>query len=74
MPKDVQRERAQEAKAANAARLKDSTDKNAAKTRMKGKNRATNRHRKRQDNIVEVRSRARQTMSNGCLTSACAAH
>jgi hypothetical protein len=54
VPKDVQRERALEAKVANAARKREAHEKNASKTRMKGKNRATSRHRKRQDNIIEV--------------------
>lgn len=54
VPRDVQRERALEAKAANAARKREAHEKNASKTRMKGKNRATNRQRKRQDNIIEV--------------------
>lgn len=54
VPKEVQRERALEAKESNAVRRKQAQDKNAGKTRMKGKNRATARHRKRQDNIIEV--------------------
>ena len=58
VPKDVQKERAQEAKAANAARTKVARDKNEGKTRMKGKNKAGRRHRKRQDNIIEVRCAA----------------
>ena len=54
VPADVQKERALEAKAANAARRRDAQATNNAKTRMKGKNKATHRHRKRQDNIIEV--------------------
>jgi U3 small nucleolar RNA-associated protein 7 len=54
-PKEVQKARAAEAQAANAARRKEDAAKAAGKTRMKGKNRPTARHRKRQDNIIEVR-------------------
>ena len=54
VPKDVQKERALEAKAANAARSRKAQEENDAKTKMKGKNRGTKRHRKRQDNIIEV--------------------
>jgi hypothetical protein len=55
VPSDVQKQRSQEAKKANAARFHRERESNTAKTRMKGKNRATLRHRKRQENVIEVR-------------------
>lgn len=56
LPKEVQKERALQEKAANQARVKQQSDKNNSKTKMKGKNRESKKHRKKQDNIVEVRA------------------
>lgn len=56
MPADVQKARALEARAANEARVRGERGKNASKARMKGKNSATSRHRKRQDNVIEART------------------
>lgn len=55
VPLEVQKERAEEARRANEATKRGAQRKNNEKTRMKGKNAATKRHRKRQDNIIEVR-------------------
>lgn len=56
LPKEVQKERALQEKVANQARVKQQSDKNDSKTKMKGKNRESKKHRKKQDNIIEVRA------------------
>lgn len=53
LPKDVQEEKKRQEEEANRARTKDQEDKNDSKTRMKGKNRPSKKHRKKQINIVE---------------------
>lgn len=55
LPAEVQKEKAREAIRANEIAKKDAQLLNDGKTRMKGKNVATKRHRKRQNNIIEVR-------------------
>ncbi|KAL4534869.1 hypothetical protein Ndes2526A_g05736 [Nannochloris sp. 'desiccata'] len=52
-PADVQRERQEEADAANAARLSGQRQEADQKTRQKGKNKPTRRQRKKQQNIIE---------------------
>jgi hypothetical protein len=54
LPAEVQKERAQETIRANQIAKKEQQLLNDGKTRMKGKNVATKRHRKRQNNIIEV--------------------
>lgn len=54
VPAEVQKEVAQAAKIANAQCKKTADKKNSDKTRMKGKNTAMKRHRKKQDNIIRV--------------------
>ena len=55
LPAEVQKEKAQETIRANELAKKEQQLLNDGKTRMKGKNVATKRHRKRQNNIIEVR-------------------
>jgi len=52
-PKDVQKERQEQQAEANRARRRQQDDKNDAKTRMKGKNRPSKKHRKKQMNVIE---------------------
>ncbi|GAB4820586.1 hypothetical protein N2152v2_007632 [Parachlorella kessleri] len=54
-PAEVQKERAAEAAAANAAKRKEVLEEGEKKTKMKGKNKPTRRQKKRQQNIVEER-------------------
>ena len=54
-PREVQRERAAEAAAANLSRRAEAAAKNESKAKMKGKNRPTRRRKKKQDNIIEER-------------------
>lgn len=53
MPKEVQKERREAAVAAELASRKAQRDKNAEKSRMKGKNRISKRYRKKQQNVVD---------------------
>ena len=52
-PLEVQKQRHEEAEAANAARSKARQEKSEKKTKMKGKNKPTRRQRKKQQNIIE---------------------
>jgi len=52
-PLEVQKERAAAAAAANAARTGEQRQENDDKKKMKGKNRPSKRHRKKQGNIIE---------------------
>ena len=54
-PKEIQLEKAAEAKAALAARTAARREKNDEKAKMKGKNKPSRRHRKKQSNIIEER-------------------
>jgi hypothetical protein len=52
-PKDVQQEKRRQEEEANRLRRKQAEDKNDGKARMKGKNRPSKRHRKKQTNVIE---------------------
>lgn len=52
-PKEVQLERQQQIAEANAARRKEQQEKNDSKKRMKGKNKPSKKHKKKQINIIE---------------------
>lgn len=52
-PQEVQRQRQAEAQAANAARLAAQRAESDSKRKMKGKNKPSKRHRKKQNNIIE---------------------
>lgn len=60
LPAEVQKESAQEAIRANQLAKREQQLRNEGKTRMKGKNSASKRHRKRQNNIIEVREHIAQ--------------
>ena len=52
-PKEVQQEKQKLEADANRVRRKQAGDKNDAKTKMKGKNRPSKRHRKKQTNVID---------------------
>ncbi len=54
----MQKERAQEAAAANAARTKAAAEAADQRTKMKGKNKPTRRNRKKQQNIIDEKKPA----------------
>ena len=53
VPKEIQQERREQAVEAQLAARKEQRDSNAAKSRMKGKNRTSKRYRKKQQNVVD---------------------
>jgi U3 small nucleolar RNA-associated protein 7 len=64
-PKEVQKERKEEAAAANRARMRKQREQNESKKKMKGKNRPSRRQKKKQLNIIqdkkpEVKARMRE--------------
>ncbi|KAL0026553.1 hypothetical protein WJX77_006409 [Trebouxia sp. C0004] len=60
-PKEVQLERQQQTAEANAAQRKEQQEKNDAKKRMKGKNKPSKKHKKKQINVIEeTKGRIRQ--------------
>ena len=68
-PKEVQMERQQQAAEANRLQRKEQQEKNDAKKRMKGKNKPSKKHKKKQINIIEekkgrVRQEAQQQQAN----------
>ena len=52
-PRDVQKEKQAQEAEANRLRRKEQEETNDAKTKMKGKNRPSKRHRKKQTNVIE---------------------
>lgn len=54
-PREVLEERRAQAKEANTAKLKVQEEKNEAKTKMKGKNKPSRVHKKKQSNIIEAK-------------------
>jgi len=59
VPKEVQQERRQAAIDAELSNRKEQRDKNAEKTKMKGKNRTSKRYRKKQLNVIDDKALAK---------------
>ena len=54
-PQEILEERREQARLASAAKFKAQEDKNDAKTKMKGKNKPSRKHKKKQSNIIEAK-------------------